>query len=264
MSNTTDKPVILITAFGTSAPEGQKDLENVDRLVTGRYPDHEVRWAFTSGFIRKKLIAEGKITLFPRRVPNLSLQEVYDELRKEGKRGVAVQPLLISAGTEYSDALTADTNGLNPEYGYPLLAPPENVERVADILAPRFGGEDTVTIICGHGNDKMPALNTPYILMDKYLRKRYRRVFLTTLEGPPGTEPAFEAAKKLALPRVIFIPLLVVAGGHLVRDIMGTKPDSYLSQLGVEAAADTGLGRDDKVMYIWMESIDRTLAKFAR
>lgn len=264
MSKISDKPVILITAFGTSAPEGQKDLENVDRLVISRYPDHEVRWAFTSGFIQKKLIASGQTTLFPRRVPNESLEEVYDELRKEGKGNVVVQCLLISAGSEYSDALTADATGLNVEYGYPLLAPPDNIERVADALAPRFGGRDTVTVICGHGNEKMPALNIPYILMDRYLRKRYQRVFLTTLEGPPGTASAFEDAKKLGLTKAIFIPMLVVAGGHLVRDIMSTKSNSYLNQLGLEAAADTGLGRDERVMSIWMESIDRTLAKFSR
>jgi len=259
-----NKPVILITAFGTSAPEGQKDLENVDRLVTKRYPGYEVRWAFTSDFIRKKLIASGQTTLFARKVSNKSQEEVYEDLRKEGKRNVAVTPLLMSAGSEYSDALTADASGLNVEYGYTLLTPPDNIERIADILSLKFGGADTVTIICGHGNDKMPALNYPYILLDKYLRKKYQRVFLTTLEGPPGTEPAFEAAKKLALPKVVFIPLLIVAGGHLVRDIMGTKPDSYLNKLGVEAAADTGLGRDDKVMSIWLESVDWTLKKFSR
>jgi cobalamin biosynthesis Co2+ chelatase CbiK len=107
-------------------------------------------------------------------------------------------------------------------------------------------------------------LNVPYLQLDKYLRKNYQRVFLTTLEGPPGTGPAFEDVKKLALPKVVFIPLLIVAGGHLVRDIMGTNPNSYFSQLGVEAAADTGLGSDEKVMSIWMESVDWTLKKFNR
>lgn len=264
MSKASNKPVILITAFGTSAPEGQKDLENVDRLVTGRYPDHEVRWAFTSGFIRKKLIAAGQTSLFPRKVPNKSLEEVYADLKNEGKRNVAVQCLLISSGSEYSDALTADTNGLNVEYGYPLLAPPDNIERVADTLSARFGGKDTITIICGHGNGKMPALNTPYLQLDKYLRKRYPRVFLTTLEGPPGTGPAFEDAKKLGLTKAVFIPLLIVAGGHLVRDIMSTNPESYLSKLGLEATSETGLGSDPAVMAIWMESIDWVLAKFSR
>ncbi|MFA5316779.1 MAG: sirohydrochlorin cobaltochelatase [Dehalococcoidales bacterium] len=264
MSNVNTKPVILITAFGTSAPEGQKDLENVDRLVVERYPDHEVRWAFTSRFIRKKLIEAGQTTLFARKVPNKNLEEVYADLRNEGKRDVAVQCLLITPGSEYSDALKVDTSGLNVEYGYPLLAPPDNVERIADTLAPRFGGEDTVTIICGHGNEKMPVLNIAYIQMDNYLRKRYQRVFLTTLEGPPGTGPAFEAAKKLGLPKAVFIPLLIVAGGHLVRDIMGTSPESYLSKLGLVASSETGLGSDPAVMSIWMESIDWVLTKFSR
>jgi len=264
MSKVSDKPVILIAAFGTSSLEGQRDLENVDQLVTKRYPDYEVRWAFTSGFIRKKLITAGQTTLFARCVPNKSLEEVYDDLRKDGKRNVALQSLLISAGVEYIDALTADITGLNVEYGYPLLTPPDNIQRVVSAIAPKFGGKDTVTIICGHGNAKMPALNVPYIQLDKYLRKHFQRVFLTTLEGPPGTESAFEDTKKLALPKVVFIPLLIVAGGHLVRDIMGTNPNSYFSKLGVEATADTGLGRDEKVMSIWMESIDWTLKKFTQ
>ena len=263
MSKVLPPPVIVITAFGTSAPEGQKDLENVDRLVIARHPDHEVRWVFTSGFIRKKLIDSGQTTLFERRVPLRSLAEVYADLRKEGKQRVAVQPLLIMTGSEYADALTVPTDGLDVEYGYPLLAPPENVARVAEALAPEFGGGDTVTIVCGHGNEKVPAFNIPLVHLDKHLRKRYQNVFLTTLDGPPGTEPAFADARKSGLKKVKFIPLLIVAGGHVNDDIMSDNPESYRSQVGLEASNTLGLGNNPAVMAIWLESIDRTLDKFS-
>jgi sirohydrochlorin cobaltochelatase len=256
-------PVIVITAFGTNSAAGQKDLENVDRLVMARYPDHEVRWVFTSGFIRKKLISLGQTTLFERQVPIKSLEEVYADLRKEGKRNVALQCLLTMTGSEYSDALMVAADDLNVEYGYPLLAPPDNVARTADALAPKFNDEDTVTIICSHGNPKVFAFNVPLIQLDKYLRKHYQNVFLTTLDGPPGTEPAFADARKSGLPKVKFIPFLIVGGGHLSEDIMGDDPESYRNQLGLPATAESGLGNNPAVMSIWMESLDWTLAKFS-
>ena len=263
MDNVSPKPVIVITAFGTGSAVGQKDLENVDRLVTARYPDHEVRWVITSRIIRKKLLTSGQTTLFERQVPLKSLEEVYADLRKEGKRNIVVQCLLITAGSEYSDALMVATDDLNVEYGYPLLALPENIARTAGALAPKFGDKDTATIICGHGNPDALAFNVPFIQMDKYLRKHYKNVFLTTLDGPPGTEPAFADARKSGLPKVKFIPFLIVGGGHLSKDIMGDDPESYRNQLGLPATAEAGLGNNPAVMSIWMESLDWTLAKFS-
>ena len=257
------KPVIVITAFGTTSAVGQKDLENVDRLVTARYPDYEVRWVFTSRFIRKKLLDSGKTTLFERQVPLRNLEEIYDDLRKEGKRNVAVQCLLTMTGAEYSDALMVPTDDLNVEYGYPLLAPPDNIARTAKALAPQFGDENTVTLLCSHGNPKVHAFNIPLIQLDKYLRKHYKNVFLTTLDGPPGTDSVFADALKTGLPKVSFIPFLIVSGEHVTNDIMGDGPESYKNRLGLDASNTPSLGNNPAVMSIWMESIDWTLIKFS-
>lgn len=264
MSDLLQKPVIVIAAHGTISKTGQPDLEALDTMVTVRYPDYDVRWVFIYEESMKELIASGQTMLFKRQVPIKSLSEVYADLKKEGKWDVVLQFLLVIPAVDYSNAIMIDTDGLNVEYGYTLLAPPDNISRTVKALTPRFGDKDTVTILCCHGNEAVPGFNAPLILLDKYLRKHYRNVFLTTLEGPPGTEPAFIDARKSGLKKVKFVPYLIQAGRHMSKDIMGDSPKSYKSQLGMSATAESGLGSNPEVMSIWMESIEWNLAKFSK
>lgn len=264
MDNARNKPVIVIVNFSSGSDEVLKDLEKIDRMVTARYPEHDVRWVFAYGGVRKNLISSGQTTVFERRVPVKSLEEVYADLRSEGKRDVVVQCLLIATGdSEYSVQMIA-AGDLNVEYGYPLLQPPDNIARSVKGLETEFGGEDMVTIICAHGSEKMPAFNVPLIRMDEYLRKQYHNVFLTTLDGPPGTEPAFTGARNSGLKKVKFVPFIIVPGEHLGHDIIGDDPGSYKSQLGLEASSTFGLCNNPAVMSIWMEGIDWALARFFR
>lgn len=253
-------PAIVISIFGSSSPEGQRNLEDVDTMVCRRYPGHEVRWALTSEFILKKLRESGRGIMFQRKVPVQNLEEVYRDLQQKGVTKVSVQSLLVMTGSEYNDTLTAPSGGLDVEYGYPLLAPPDNIERVARALEPKFGDSETATVLCSHGNAKHPGYNAQLLLMEKYVRKHYKSVFLVTLEGPPGTETAFTEIKKSGFKRVKFIPLLIVSGEHITRDIMGDGPNTYKSQLGLPATAEGGLGSDPAIMSIWAEAIDWTLA----
>jgi len=259
--NATKPPVIVITIFGSSSSEGQRNLEDVDTMVRKRYPAHDVRWALTSELILKKLRESGRGTMFERKVPVQNLEEVYDSLRREGISKVSVQSLLVMTGSEYNDALTTPAEGLDVEYGYPLLAPPDNIERVARALEPKFGNNETATVLCSHGNAKHPGYNAQLLLMEKYVRKHYRGVFLVTLEGPPGTEAAFAEIKKSGFKGVKFIPMLIVSGEHITRDIIGDGPNTYKSQLGLPATSEGGMGSDPAIMNIWAESIDWTLAR---
>ncbi|RJQ38109.1 MAG: hypothetical protein C4555_05430 [Dehalococcoidia bacterium] len=264
MASDLAKPVIVITTFGTSIPDGLKDLENVDTLVTSTYPGYDVRWVFGGISVREGLARKGQTTIFQRKVPVRSLLELYGDLKKEGKRNIAVQYLFLLPGSKGTDPHmeAGDTAGLNVEFGYPLLAPPDNVARVADALAPHFGGQDTVTLIAAHGNGEVPTLNVPLLQMDSYVRKHYRNTFLATVVGPPGTEIAFADARETGLKKVKFFPMLFVAGDRLTQAVMSDDPKSFKNQLGLEATTEAGLGSNKEVMKIWMESIDWTLARF--
>jgi sirohydrochlorin cobaltochelatase len=255
------RPAIVITIFGSSSTEGQKNLEDIDTMVRERYPGYEVRWALTSEFIIKKLRESGRGTMFERKVAVQSLAEAYDGLRRDGFTKASVQSLLVITGSEYNDTITTPAVGLEIEYGFPLLAPPDNVERVVRALEPKFGDNETATILCSHGNAKNPGYNVQLLLMEKYVRKHHRGVFLVTLEGPPGTETAFTEIKRAGYKKVKFIPLLIVSGEHITRDIIGDGPKTYKSILSLPWQIEGSLSGNPEIMSIWMESIDWTLTK---
>jgi len=260
----TSKPVILIINFGTIYDQGMRDLENIDKILTARYPGNEIRWVFANGVVRDKLQQTGKTLLFERKTPMMGLADTYADLRKQGKRDVAVQFLFTVPGSDGTDDLMMPADGLNVEYGYALLAAPDSIARVTRALEPRFAGKDTVTIIFTNGNNTVPIRNWPLIQMDRYIRKHYKNVFLTTLGGKPGCDAAVADARKSGLKKVKYIPFYFVIGHNAIDFIMGDKPDTLKSRVGMEATIDTGLAWDKKVMDIWMESVDWSLANFSK
>ncbi len=54
-NNSAKKPAIVMVAFGTSVIDSRRVFDHIDKRVRERYPDFEVRWAFTSQFIIEKL-----------------------------------------------------------------------------------------------------------------------------------------------------------------------------------------------------------------
>ena len=256
------KPVIVIAAFGTSMEKGQANLNDFDKMVRARFPDHEVRWAFTAGFIIKKLKEAGVTTLFDSNTPIKSLDEVYEDLRKEGKTNVVVQIAMVMPGSEMRQVLSYRTDGLNVKFGYPLLFWPENIQNVADALSPEFGGEDTVTILVAHGNEHHPEFNAPFIQMNEYLQERYDNVFVATIEGPPGPEEVFPLAQAVGVSKAKFVPLMMVEGDHITNDVMGDDPDSWKNMLGLPATNATGMASNPAVMEIFLKSIENLVSQF--
>lgn len=258
----TIKPVIVIAAFGTSVPEAQQNLEDFDKLAGERFPDYEIRWAFTSKTIVEKLREEGQSTLFERKVPLMTLDEIYNDLKKENKTTVAVQPIHISPGQEYYEVVNTPSKGLNAKVGMPLLVYYEEVEEFAKIISSKFIGGDTVTILCGHGNDHQPQFNASLQALDNFVRQKYKNVFIATVEGKPGFEQAMTDTKQTGLNKVHFIPVMLVAGDHIMNDVMGDDPESWKSQLGLAATTDTGLGSNPAVMELFLGRMERLLTMF--
>ncbi|WOL39561.1 sirohydrochlorin cobaltochelatase [Pyramidobacter sp. YE332] len=61
-----EKQAILITSFGTSMPSARKAIDNLVVAAKKAFPGAEVRLAFTSNIIRRKLAREGKKNVPPR------------------------------------------------------------------------------------------------------------------------------------------------------------------------------------------------------
>ncbi|MCD6508340.1 sirohydrochlorin cobaltochelatase [Candidatus Poribacteria bacterium] len=249
-------PVIVLCAFGTST-EAMATYDHIDEVIRSRYPDNDIRWAFTSEGVIRKLRGRG--------IACYTLPEVYEILRREGKTEVLVQSLHIMPGQEFHEKIVmVPAKGLNVKYGLPLLSEDDDFERLFKALEPRFPPEEeAVTILCAHGNKRRPEFNAPFLRLDSYIRGRRKNTFVATVDGPPGTESAFSDAKAAGVGRVHFVPLMLVAGRHIMEDVMGEGENSWKNQLSpMKATVEEGLGYNDDVIEIYIEHIGKALDQF--
>jgi cobalamin biosynthesis Co2+ chelatase CbiK len=224
----TDKPVILLTAFGSTVPETKATYDSIGAAVSLVFPDNRVEWAFTSNIIRLKLRYSGKRTY--------STGEMLRKLKAEGVRSVIIQSLHIIPGEEFEQILSTDTAGLNCVIGAPLLAGDKEIEEVVSILGSMIKVSEP-TVFAAHGNETFPQYNEPLIKLGKMLSDRYPNVVLCTIDGPPGVSPL---AKIQPLVKengfVLFIPLMMVTGVHVHDDLLGMEPSSWKSMLVADSA----------------------------
>ena len=86
---------IRLVTFGTSVPRAQAAFANIEKLVKAAYLKTEVRWAYTSQSIRRKLVKEGKVLDSP--------EIALAKLMEEGYKRVVMQSLHMIPGAEYHD-----------------------------------------------------------------------------------------------------------------------------------------------------------------
>ncbi|MCD4669264.1 MAG: sirohydrochlorin cobaltochelatase [Actinomycetia bacterium] len=257
------EPVIVLAAFGSSYETGEKNLSDNDKAMSERFPDTEIYWAFTAQGIIDGLKEAGKTTYFDREVPIKNLEEIYAQLIEEGKTNVMVQSLHSMVGAEFREVVGTSTKGLNIKYSYPLTFYPENIQNAVNALAGEFGDpSDTATILCAHGNEAHPENNSQLIEMDNYLRANFENAYLACVEGPPGFEGVAEDIAASGVTKIKFVPFMLTYGDHITNDVMGDEPDSWKTQLGLDASCADGMGANADIMEIYLKSIKHVLSQF--
>lgn len=258
-----EKPVIVIAAFGSSFPEGQKNLEDADNIITEYFYDYEICWALTSRFIIKKLKSRGQKIIFKRMAPVRTLNEVYRDIQKKGKTDVFVQGLYVINGIEYKLVLNTPVEDLNIRYGHPLLSGIKNIKDLVNILSSDFGDpSDTATVLCAHGNGTYPENNSGLIEMDNYLRANFDNTYLACMEGPPEFVGAAEDIAASGIAKVKFIPFMLTYGDHMTNDVMGNKPDSWKTRLGLETNVAGGMASNKEIIKYFIKIIESGLSGF--
>jgi sirohydrochlorin cobaltochelatase len=104
------KPAIVLAAFGSTDPEGLRAILKVRERVRAAFPGYDVHLAFTSGIIRNIWRKRAGDQNF--RQANETPPEIYDivnpltclaQIQENGPRGILVQSLHISNGSEFGD-----------------------------------------------------------------------------------------------------------------------------------------------------------------
>lgn len=258
-----EKPVILVAAFGSSYETGQKNLEDFDKAVRAVFPENEVYWGFTASFIVDKLRKQGKTTMFSSEVPLLKIDEAFVWLKDQGYKDVLTVNFLIMPGEEYREVMTTPTNGLNVKYVHSALYYPENLQNAILALEDEIAdSDDTATIFCAHGNEKHLQYNGELEQIDDFLQSNYKNTYLVTMEGNPEWPPVREAVLSSGVSKVQFITFMLTFGDHMSNDVMGDEEDSLKSQLGLEATITDGLASMPDFQDMYIQRIRSQMAQF--
>ena len=233
----TGRPPIVLVAFGTST-NAQVTFDCLDKRIRAAFPGHKISWAFTSSIIRQKVNArlkkEGKERLY-------SLPQVLAALEADGYRKAVVQSLHVFPGEEYVHMTRqASIYGMDLAVGEPIFALWKDVSRVLGCIQPDIPEPEkgcAVLVVHGSPNTYSSPATSVYLALDRILRSRYRNCFLGSIEGVPDRYDALRRVKAYPGRHVRIIPLMLVAGDHVMNDIMGDKQGEGRSSWAMELRA---------------------------
>lgn len=257
-------PAILLVTFGTSIPKAQAAFANIDARVKKAFPGVEVRWAYTSHIIRKKLAGEGKLL----DSPEVALAKLMDE----GYAKVAVQSLHMIPGFEFHDIYTNAkmfermAGGFDKVFvAFPMLSSDEAMEKVVKILPgamiPKDRTPGDAVILMGHGTHH--TSDAIYSAMMYKFQNADPNIYVGTVEGHPSFDDIKGMLLKKGIQKAYLIPFMSVAGDHAINDLAGDEADSWksmLTQAGITCIPVlTGLAEVDVLADLWIENLQTAM-----
>jgi sirohydrochlorin cobaltochelatase len=265
-----DEPVkeaksgILLVAFGSSMPEGEAAITAVSDAVKSAYPNTEVRIAYTSRIIMRKVARERNKTIDE---PAIALAK----MAYEGFTDVVVLSTHIIPGEEYDD-LSAVVDGyrqigLNaPKAGFryialsrPLLSNQLDFGRLAGALTDTYSeqGKNGAVVFVGHGTHHFA--DAAYSALQMALWRKTPNFYIGTIEGVPSYDDVLARLKAAKLKTVYLAPAMLVAGDHAHNDIAGDEPDSWKSMFTAEGykvvPVLSGLGQNSAVQNLILDKL---------
>lgn len=259
----TEKKGILLVGFGTTHEDAFALYDKVGEMVAEQWPDMEIRWAFTSDKVRRKMETRG------RRI--LSVAQALDAMRDESFTHVAVQSLHTIPGVEYNwtknqaESFVHWRKGfLQVETGHPLLYDIQDLENAAKALASYIPSErkpDEAVVLVGHGTYHTGQVY--YMSLMGQVLRNDPNVFMGTLLGEPGVEHVAAQLDERGIRKAYLLPFMCVPGHHVKKDMAGDGHHSWktrLTDMGVECVpVIAGTAGHEGFVDIWMGHLKKIL-----
>ena len=253
---------ILVVSFGTSYHETRKlTIEACEQAIADKFSDYELRRAFTSNMIIKKMKERDKIYVD-------TPIEALKKLKEEGFSEVIIQPLHIIPGSEYHDLYMEARN--YKDYfekliiGKPLLYDVKDYIEVARGLESQLPSlkEKEAVVFMGHGTEH-PA-NSAYANLDYVFKDLgMNNVHMATVEGYPELENVIRKLKANNSEKVALMPFMLVAGDHAQNDMASDDKDSWKSILKEEGfEVETylhGIGENKEMQKLYIGKVNELI-----
>lgn len=257
------KKAILVVSFGTSYEDTREvTLDAIESKIREEYAEYDVRKAYTSHMILKKLKnRDGIIVDTP--------EEALEKLKNEGFEEVIVQPLHVIPGEEYDYIKNVVAHKFKREFkkisvGRPLLFfkgeeddTPDDYTALVNAIKEELVKHAAV-ILMGHGS--MHPSNAAYACFESVMRdEELENVYMGTVEGYPTIDRAIKQLNKKNIKEVTLMPFMIVAGDHAKNDMASDEEDSWKTILENEGFKVNiylhGLGENHKVRDIYVNRV---------
>lgn len=209
-----DKVAILMVHFGTTHDDTRTlTIDAINKKVKEEYPNTEVREAYTSRIIIKRLGDNGIVKQNP--------LQALQSLHNDGYTHILIQSSTIIDGVEM-ESLFKNAADMKDQFkeiriGNPLLYAPEDYEKAIEILTVGYDPQ-TAYVWVGHGTSD--ANTAQYAMLDYMLKsKGHNNCFVGTIEGYPTFDDMLTQLKASGLKKVVLVPFMFVAGEHAKNDI---------------------------------------------
>ena len=246
-----DSAAILLTSFGSADDSIRKNIfDKLAAEISAAFPNFEVRQAFTSHFMIKKLAARGIFIATP--------AEEISKLRAEGFKQIILLPTHLTPGEEFDNKIkicaAPDVKIISPLFSADCSTPFDK-KIFATILDCFKKSADEDLVLIGHGS---PHRHNP--VYENLQRLAGNKVHIGVIEDS-DTPNFFDVVKRLEISRadkIVLAPLLLNGGVHVAEDIAGEN-DSWLTRLAALGykvrVIKKGLGEFENFRALYLENL---------
>jgi len=143
---------------------------------------------------------------------------------------VLIQPIYLLPGFEYHRLCReAAESGKKVTVGNPLLYCKEEVKKLAAFLTVEYG--DRPVLFAGHGSHHELGQKTYKDLQEFLEISSSNGAFLAVLEGSPRLDSVMDQLMESGISELSLVPMTLTAGKHVLKDIFGDTPESFMSRL---------------------------------
>lgn len=222
------KKAILVVSYGSSFKDArERSIGAIEEIIGQRFPDYKVYRAFTSESIIQKIKEKENLQID-------TVSQALERIVSDGIKDLTIIQTHLLQGMRHESLLNLTEVYRNQfvqfKVAEPILKIEENVEAFAEALE-NVGGvyDDGKTAICciGHGIDM--DTNEVYRNIQSVLeQKGLKNYYVGTLSVKPTLEDLYdEIVAQQKYERVVLLPLMLVSGYHVRKDLAGPSEGSW-------------------------------------
>lgn len=223
----------MLVSFGTAHAEGLSSLRCLKKRFENTFSEYEIVHAFTSEFVRKKLLLNN--------IHTNGLPDALKMLHSEKYQKVLVLPTHICNGMEYDQKIACLSDQFSNCFGQFFIGKPVFyfdkqgniperdffIRLLAALVPADFCREKMQAVFVGHG--VRLGENLLYQKLQKILEACHPSFTIGLLEtqGNLSLEGTLKRLRQMRKQCVYLIPFLLFAGMHVSRDISGAGNHSW-------------------------------------